>query len=285
VTHDLEGGLTRSLGRVESPVLSLCGDTTRVFVGTYGSEVLRLASAPGSPPTAVGRAGAPVPSLCLLKDRLVAGTYNGELIAFDPESLEVFERTQAHGGSIKSLAKVNERVFAAASTDRTASVGTVGERTTVLHHGNLLNAVAYASGFIATASRDRTVRVGRLVEGDGGYAVLDERVLTGADESVKCVGIVADGDRVVVLGGSYDFRVYVWDIDFTGSPEAAAVHRVAHVFRQAASTMCPGRDGEVYIAGWDGQIIRATPVRRDHQLEIAVETVVACCLHDTDAES
>lgn len=270
------------VAQVRSPILSLAAAKDTIFAGTYGGDVIRLSAHPSRPEVddevVVGRAGAPVPSLCLVDGTVVAGTYNGELVGFDPGTMRVVDRSQAHSGSIKSLAIVKGARFAAASTDRTVSVGTITDRTPILQHGNLINDVAVAGGFVASGSRDRTVRVARLVgSGDGSVAV-DVRVLAGPDESVKCVGLAVHGDQVIVLAGSYDFRLYAWDVNFTEPSADRYAYRVLHTFTQAVSTISTGLDGTLYAAGWDGHIIKFTPRITADRLELDQSTIVETCL-------
>ncbi|MFD0559736.1 WD40 repeat protein [Stackebrandtia endophytica] len=278
-----ETGTGVSIADLDSPILSLAADGDTVFAGTYGGEVVRLTGpADDLRADGVGLAGAPVPSLSILDGRVVAGTYNGELIGFDTDDMTPSVRHQAHDGSIKSLARLG-KYLAAASTDRTVSVGTLTKRHPVLQHGNLINDVAHSDGFIASASRDRTVRVARLTDSTDGSPPTDVRVLTGPDESVKCVGLVAWGDRLAVFAGSYDFRVYVWDVNFAEPATGRYPHRVVHVFDQAVSALSAAPDGAVYAAGWDGRVVRFIPRIAGDRLEVDTTTVVETCLSPTDS--
>jgi toxoflavin biosynthesis protein ToxC len=271
------GGDIVSLAHLDSPVLSLAASKDAVFAGTYGGEVVKLTGGHQAlKPAAVGAVDAPIPSLCVFGERVIAGTYNGELVSFGTDAMDVTDRNRAHEGSIKSLARTSDGHLAAASTDRTVSVGTFTNRTPVLQHGNLVNDVAYAGGFIASASRDRTVQVARLVHSNGGPEAVDVRVLTGADESVKCVGLIPQGDRVAVLAGSYDFSVYLWDVDFSQPATERDAHQVVYTFGQAVSVMSPGPDGVLYAAGWDGEIVRLTLRLSGERLNLDTSTVATC---------
>jgi toxoflavin biosynthesis protein ToxC len=276
-----EGGELESIALLDSPILSLAaGDGDTVFAGTYGGDVFKLTGDEKLLRIAArASADAPVPSLCVVGDSVLAGTYNGELLCFDTATMDVRDRRQAHAGSIKALASLGQGRLAAASTDHTISVGTLTERTSVLHHGNLINDVAFAGGFIASASRDRTVRVARLIDVDGsGLESIDVRVLMGADESVKCVGLVAHGEQVIVIAGSYDFRVYLWDVDFSRPASDRCSPRVLHTFAQAASAVSSGPDGSLYAAGWDGSVVHFVPSLHGNSIEIDAQTIIESCL-------
>ncbi|GHJ36884.1 WD40 repeat domain-containing protein [Streptomyces sp. TS71-3] len=245
------GPADRLLDLADGPILSLAVHDGVVYAGTYSGHVVRhdggrLVS---------DQLGAPVPSLCLDGDRLIAGTYNGELIALDPDGLAVRERTQAHGGSVKSLAPAADAGFYSAATDRTVAAGGLHERTVLWEHGNLVNAVAsLGDSLAASAARDHTVKVGRLSRAPGGGLRADAvRTLLGSDESVKCVALLGAGQEAFVLAGSYDFALYAWPVDFADGDVLAAGH-VLDEFGQGLSCMVQVDGSRVAVAGWDGRI-------------------------------
>lgn len=234
----------------DSPILSLAADDEAVYAGTYRGTVLRLA---GESVRESGNLGAPVPSLVRRGDALLAGTYNGEVVALRPAEVSGAMPVRRHGGSVKSLARIDEDRFASAATDRTVMAGDRTGATVLWEHGNLVNAVAaLGSRVVASASRDRTVRVGLL--DPGGSGVIDQRVLMGADESMKAVGLLGTPDETVVLGGSYDFGLYAWRVRWSGRPEGPRAGELVAEFGQAVSTICAIDSRTAAVAAWDGQI-------------------------------
>ncbi|MEX3106708.1 MULTISPECIES: WD40 repeat domain-containing protein [unclassified Streptomyces] len=236
----------------DGPVLALAVRADTFYAGTYDGRVISWAGGPDDGVRAVGEPlGAPVPSLCLDGDVLMAGTYNGELVALDPDTLEVIDRHEAHGGSVKSLVSLDGPGFLSAATDRTVAAGAYADREPLWEHGNLVNAVAQLAGaVVASASRDHTVKVGRLSAG----RATGVQTLLGPDESVKCVGLLGTPDCPVVLAGSYDFHLYAWEIDWTDSTATLASGRVVDEFGQGLSCMLPWDGDRVVVAGWDGRI-------------------------------
>ncbi|MEU1517174.1 WD40 repeat domain-containing protein [Streptomyces sp. NPDC005811] len=246
-------GAVRTTVLTDGPILSLAVDGDTVCAGTYSGHVLRhdgttLTSSPGL--------GAPVPSLTVHEGMLVAGTYNGEFLLLDPGTLDVLERIEAHDGSVKSLTAVAGG-FLSAATDRTVEVGGPRGRSKLWEHGNLVNAVAaLGAEAAASASRDHTVKVGRLVrQADGGWRAADVQTLLGPDESVKCVALLGDAERPVVLAGSYDFGLHAWQVDWEDSAATLASGRVLAEFAQGLSCMLRLADGSVAVAGWDGRVL------------------------------
>ncbi|WP_431924546.1 repetative protein [Micromonospora wenchangensis] len=236
----------------DSPVLCLAARDGAVYAGTYAGQVLSHVD---------GRldavdVGAPVPALCVTDDGLVAGTYTGGLVALDSGPLAVRAAGVPHGGSVKSLAPVPGG-FLSASTDRTVAIGTLTDRTPLWAHGNLVNAVATLGGgeVVATASRDHTVTVGRLVRSAGRWRVVRRRTLLGPDESVKCVGLLGDPAAPVVLAGSYDFGLYAWTVDWSEQEATLRTGRLLVTFGQGLSSMVALDADRVAVAGWDGRIV------------------------------
>jgi WD40 repeat protein len=244
-TSAATGEARTPLRLTDGPILSLAADGDVVFAGTYSGHVVRgdgLVSA---------QLGAPVPSLLRAGDSLIAGTYNGELIRLDPGTLEVLDRRTAHGGSVKSLARFGDG-FLSAATDRTVACGSFGNRDVLWQHGNLLNAVAaLGDQVVASASRDHTVKVGRLGPGS---QLRQSRTLLGPDESVKCVALLGDPAAPVVLAGSYDFGLYVWRVDWE-SGSGLDAGEVREPFTQGVSCMAQIDTEHVAVAGWDGRVL------------------------------
>ncbi|MEU1624758.1 WD40 repeat domain-containing protein [Streptomyces sp. NPDC020096] len=234
----------------EGPILSLAVRAGTIYAGTYSGHVVALDGAR----TVSGQLGAPLPSLCLDGGLLVAGTYNGEFIALDPRTLAVVDRRAAHGGSVKSLAALPGGGFLSAATDRTIALGSFHDRGTLWEHGNLVNAVAgLGSSVAASASRDHTVKVGRLDPSDG--TVRQTQTLLGPDESVKCVGLLGSPEAPVVLAGSYDFGLYAWEVDWRDNAGTLASGRVIAEFGQGLSCMVRLDDDRLAAAGWDGRVV------------------------------
>jgi toxoflavin biosynthesis protein ToxC len=220
------------------------------WAGTYAGQVV---SADGD----VVDLGAPVPSLCATEVGLVAGTYAGDLV-----EVGTGRTGAAHAGSVKSLA-ATPGGFLSASTDRTVAVGTLTDRVTLWEHGNLINAVACLGGTVAaSASRDHTVKIGGL---DGSA----RQTLIGPDESVKCVALLGTPDAPTVLAGSYDFGLYVWDVDWSDSAATLRSARLVAEFRQGLSCMVALDDRRVAVAGWDGRILIVTADGVERELTVA----------------
>ncbi|SDT54976.1 WD40 repeat domain-containing protein [Actinoplanes derwentensis] len=231
----------RAVGLTDSPIMSLAAGDGLVFAGTYSGEVLSWPPSGAAP----ARLGAPVPSLALTGEGLIAGTYDGHLVALDPATLTERGRGESHGGSVKSLAAVPGG-FLSAATDRSVAVGSLSRRRTLWEHGNLVNAVAFApNGMVASASRDHTVKVGRVTG--------EQRLtLLGPDESVKCVAILGDD---TVLAGSYDFGLYAWTVDWSDPAATLRSGRLLAEFRQGVSCAVAIDESRVAVAGWDGRIL------------------------------
>lgn len=246
----------RLLPLSESPILSLTARDGTIYAGTYSGHVI----AHGNDRTVSDQLGAPVPSLCLAGDLLVVGTYNGELLGLDPQTLEKVDRGKPHGGSVKSLSAFG-RGFLSAATDRTVAAGSLHHRATLWEHGNLVNAVASLGGQVAaSASRDHTVKVGLLTAGgEDGWQVAELQTLLGPDESVKCVGLLGEPDAPVVLAGSYDFGLYVWEVGWRQSAGTLASGHLLAEFRQGVSCMFSLGDQRIAVAGWDGRVLIVGP--------------------------
>lgn len=239
-------------GITSSIILSLARDNVRAWAGTYAGEIISVED----PEKRSVNLGAPVPALISVRGSLVAGTYNGELVELDKTTLSELRRYAAHEGSIKSLASLpgTDR-FLAASTDRTVSIGDFDNRRTLWEHGNLVNAVAInAEGsVVASASRDHTVKVGRIAA-DGS---LIDPVLTllGADESVKAVAVLGNAKAPVVIAGSYDFGLYAWNVDWDDGYEVLRTGTLVKMLGQGVSAIISSGENVVIAVGWDGSLV------------------------------
>jgi WD40 repeat protein len=237
-----------------SPILSLAVTHDRIFAGTYGGQVLRRSDTGELKQVMLG---APVPSLALHNGGLTAGTYGGEIVALDSE-LGIRSRRTAHAGSVKSLAAGPAGWLLSAATDRRVAASRTGQQRILWEHGNLVNSIAYADGYVVSASRDHTVKVASM-RMDAEQCRLDEPPLTllGPDESVKCVSLLGDGDQIVVLAGSYDFSLWAWRIPI-GNARRAVDQLQAGVplaqFDQAVSCLCRLDSETAVAASWDGTL-------------------------------
>lgn len=251
----------RLLDLTDGPILSLAVQDGIVYAGTYSGHVVRY----DGDRMVSDQLGAPLPSLCFDNGLLVAGTYNGELIALTPEDLVVRERSQAHGGSVKSLAPLSGEGFLSAATDRTIAGGGFQNRATLWEHGNLVNAVAVLGESVAaSASRDHTVKVGRLSRSRSGELRADAvQTLMGSDESVKCVAVLGTAEAPFVLAGSYDFALYVWQVDWSAGTSVLTSGHILDEFGQGLSCMARLDDSTVAVAGWDGRIVLVTHTADD----------------------
>ncbi|WP_030744064.1 WD40 repeat domain-containing protein [Streptomyces sp. NRRL S-31] len=256
---DADAPAVRLIELTDGPILSLVVQDDIVYAGTYAGHVVRFE---GGDRLVSAQLGAPLPSLALDDGRLIAGTYNGELIALDPVDLVEKDRWEAHGGSVKSLASLpgEGTGFLSAATDRTIAGGGFRDRTTLWEHGNLVNAVAALGDSVAaSASRDHTVKVGRLSRTqDGAVRAEAVQTLMGPDESVKCVAVLGTADHPFVLAGAYDFGLYVWPVNWSAGTSVLTSGQVLAEFGQGLSCMTQIDDASVAVAGWDGRIVLVT---------------------------
>lgn len=256
VPHDASLSLlqktARSVQATASPILSLAAASGSAWAGTYSGHIVPA----GEGEMTSANIGAPVPSLVSLGDNLIAGTYNGELVEIDKKSLGILRRREAYNGSIKSLAMVpGTDTFVSASTDRTVSIGTFEERHVLWEHGNLVNMVAVNShgSVVASASRDHMVKVGRLLpDGTVNGPVLS---LLGADESVKAVAVLGNAEAPIVIGGSYDFGLYVWYVDWNDHGARLRTGEARIILGQGVSTIVATDDKSAVAVGWDGSLV------------------------------
>ncbi len=272
-----DAGPPRVVQVAESPILSLAVHGDLVYAGTYSGHVVahRLDQISGESTAAQVSSvplGAPVPSLTCVDGRIVAGTYNGDLIALDPATLAISDSGPAHGGSVKALAAFGDG-FLSASTDRTVAVGTLTDRQVLWDHGNLVNDVATLGGqVVASAGRDHTVRVARLAPaGDGRWQVVEQHTLLGPDESVKCVGLLGTPEAPVVLAGSYDFGLHLWQVRWGRTADGLVNGRLLSEFRQGLSCIAALSPDLLAVASWDGRIAL---VGTDHDGRVRVRSLM-----------
>jgi toxoflavin biosynthesis protein ToxC len=239
------------LSVAEDPVLSLAAVADGWLAGTYGGSVSRLVDAERVAPTLTVDLGAPVPSLATRPDGALAlaGTYSGGIAVLDlRQGLDLTSLTNRHDGAVKSIAWSSGHEAVSGATDcRVRRFDLDGDDTVVWEHGNLVNAVAAdGRGLIASASRDRLVRVG----GAGWPAV----ELLGADESMKAVALLGQGPHVVVIAGSYDFSCYSWAFELGGPRPDARAGSVVFSAEQGISTIVGLDAATAVVASWDGTI-------------------------------
>lgn len=246
VVHEISGG----------PVLSLAATADRLFAGSYSGHVVRLSATGDLDRVSLG---APVPSLTLLAEgRLAAGTYGGEIVELD-QDLRIDSRRSGHQGSVKSLDTAGEgRWLLSGATDRTVAAAAGGRQHVLWEHGNLVNSVTYRHGYLASASRDHTVKVAELEVAAGDCTPAGPPLtLLGPDESVKCVALLKDGEAVTVVAGSYDFSLWAWQIPVGAKARQADPLRAGvelMQFDQGVSCMCLLDDTTLVAASWDGTL-------------------------------
>ncbi|HEY5271627.1 MAG TPA: WD40 repeat domain-containing protein [Acidimicrobiales bacterium] len=253
-TGTLTGSRAWHLG--DDPVLSLAAVDGGWLAGSYGGLVSRFAT-DGPDGVVINQLSLDAPVTALAghsSGRLaLAGTYGGEIARLAVgDGLSVAGVGKVHDGSVKSLAWRLDTEAVSAATDCTVRLLSMDGSSEVLwNHGNLINAVATDQrGLIASASRDRLVRVGGRFD-----RPID---LLGADESMKAVGILGEGQTALVLGGSYDFAVYAWQIDLDGVRPDARSGDVVFEADQAISTILRLDASAALVASWDGTLTMLT---------------------------
>lgn len=279
------GARAHRVGR--DPVLAVARCAGGWLASSYGGSVSRLETSTSIART-VGKLqlGAPVPSLATqrLSHLALAGTYGGDVAVMDLSgaSLTLQDLHAVHEGSVKALAWHSESLAVSAATDcAVRCIRPDGSARTLWYHGNLVNAVATDHrGLVASASRDRLVRLGSL---DGPEGLLERPVdLLGGDESMKAVALLDGGDRTCVLGGSYDFALYSWQLDPSGDLPDSRVGEVVLEFGQAVSAMATLGRTSAIVASWDGTV-RLVELRKDGLWvgpPLRTEEIVAEAVHD-----
>jgi YD repeat-containing protein len=189
-------------------------------------------------------------------DLLSAADYEGTLRTYvwDGHDLTVCSAYRGHDGAIKDFCWVDEKRIVTISTDRTAHLVSVGLDSRLLRtfggHGDLINSgsVTCIGGVtvLATASRDRTIRLFNLESGE----LLN--VLSGPGESVKSVAWHPGGEPRL-LSGSYDFTARVWTLDPADWGLVSTVTLDAHT--NAISSVAWSM-GDPITGSWDGRVLR-----------------------------
>jgi WD40 repeat protein len=223
----------------------------RIAFGRFSGDVTVVTLAGAALQASVG---APVNSVEWSPDGslLAVADYSGVVTVLSPNSgeLALVGASQPHDAAVKSLAWLDNSTMVTGSTDRSLRLITIGGEVlrTLVGHGNLINAVAVTSSIaeplIASASRDRTVRVWDPRSGEC------LRVLTGHDESVKSV-TWKPRSRTTLASGSYDFDVRIWDLR-KGDPGPATL-AVIPFHSQGVGGLNWGRLG-LATASWDGAL-------------------------------
>ena len=148
----------------------------------------------------------------------------------------------------KDVEWVSPKMLAVAATD--GNVYLVDNHVAVCGvlrgHGNLVNAVAVCSQkpFLASASRDRTVRVWDI---DSKRCL---RVLVGHEESVKSVVWSPHNPNLLASGG-YDFDVRVWDL--SKRPGEDGYCKILAWHRQGVSSLA-WCEANLVSVSWDGSV-------------------------------
>jgi len=203
---------------------------------------------------------------------LAVADYEGllRLYTWDGAALTEAATYDGHDGAIKDFSWVDDQHLVTVSTDRTSRlISAEGRMIRVFTgHGELINAVSVTRvgplTVLATASRDRTVRLHDLHRG----TLLG--VLTGHDESVKALAWRGDGTPTLLTGG-YDFTGRVWKLDpRTWRPN---VVQVLESHRNAVSSVCwlgerpvtAGWDARVFLWHRDGKAADELPLRAEHR--------------------
>jgi WD40 repeat protein len=196
-----------------------------------------------------------VPSLAAHLDgtTVIAGTYDGRIVSLDvTDSVKLQSSRQVHEGSVKSLRWLTSTMAISGATDCTVRLlDQDGSDEVLWYHGNLVNAVAGDHrGLVASASRDRLVRAG-VVTGEK-FRPFD---LLGASESMKAVAVLGEGDDAWIIGGSYDFGVYLWRLGLADDsvPDARS-GTVLFQADQAISTILALNPRTAIVASWDGTV-------------------------------
>lgn len=186
--------------------------------------------------------------------RLAVADYEGNLDIYRwlGDRLAPGHEYHGHDGAVKDVSWIDDGRLLAVSTDRTARLvnadGMLVRQFT--GHGELINSGSVTSigsrEVLATASRDRTIRVYDLGTGE----LLN--VLVGHDESVKSIAWGRCDGRPVLLSGSYDFSGRLWWFDEEARLKGSTLLE-AH---GNAISSVGWAEGDPVTAGWDGRVFR-----------------------------
>jgi len=248
------GAKTHEVGT--DPVLSLASVARGWLAGTYAGSVARLDTTKGEEPIISSLdLGAPVPSLAAHLDgtTVIGGTYDGRIVYLDvTDSVDLRSSRHVHEGSVKSVQWLTPARAISGATDCSVRLlDEDGSDRVLWYHGNLVNAVAGDHrGLVVSASRDRLVRAA-VVTGEK-FRPFD---LLGASESMKAVAVLGEGDDAWIIGGSYDFGVYLWRLNLADDsvPDARS-GTVLFQADQAISTILALNPRAAIVASWDGTV-------------------------------
>jgi WD domain, G-beta repeat len=182
---------------------------------------------------------------------LIAGTYDPALVALDPSGRPQWRQTDvrlwprslaAAGGTVvastfagrphllvqatgQPLAGTGAQAPAEpatpfrggvlAATGRIVTAGPNGERHPLWEHETRVTAVAAVGDRVIVSAAHRAVRVMLLSDTD---LVVERGITLHAPEPVKAVAVLASPEAPVVVAASHDFRLFSWNLDWTGMP-------------------------------------------------------------------
>lgn len=225
-------------------------DGRPVLAAGYGDGTLRLWDATTRQELyAIQPDGGPVTSVGLTSEVLVCGTAAGSVRCHNLRDGAALSVPTPHTGPVSCLAfdGGSRPVLASGGEDDTLRVRDALSGMPVLHltaHQNGVTAVAVGEAeghrLFATAGRDRTVR---LWAGTGGHA---GPVLHGLPEPAETLDFGVLADRAVVIGGSADGTVLVWDVR-----DGSRVASLAGGGVPVRALACQDMDGEVLLAAGD----------------------------------
>ncbi len=178
---------------------------------------------------------------------LVAGGYDGTLVAMDGarplwrrSDSRLWPRSIAIGGTTVACATFATRPHlidlpsggpatpgpAAApsaafrggvltATGRVVTAGPPGDRTVLWEHDTRVGAVAALGDRVVASAAHRAIRL--LVLAPDRLAA-ERGVTLRAPEPIRAVAVLGSPDAPVVVAASYDFRLYVWTVDWVTPP-------------------------------------------------------------------
>ncbi|WP_371580452.1 WD40 repeat domain-containing protein [Streptomyces sp. NBC_01314] len=234
--------------------VSLHPDADLVAAGAFSGRVW-VSTIAGEPLASVQRSH-PINRVAWSPDgsRMAVADYEGtlDIYRWQDNALIPESAYYGHDGAVKDVSWVDDERLLAVSTDRTARL--ISTSGTLLRmftgHGELINSGSItrigSREVLATASRDRTVRVHDVGTGE----LLT--VLVGHDESVKALAWGRCDGRPVLLTGGYDFTARLWW--FTDDIESAGSRRLEAHGNAISSVAWSGSDP--VTAGWDGRVFR-----------------------------